>query len=101
MHRSAIPEMFAEIVQIGLSQSANYLDLPLEVYNLGLHDLKPNCSCLIIEDFADQAKFYEPSTCSAVIYFALSFRTTNGFGCFTGVIVQFELLKLNYLSKFL
>ncbi len=52
--------------------------------------------CLIVEVLATQMKFLEPSGYCTMINCASTFRTTNTFGCFCCIMVQFGLVKYKF-----
>ena len=62
-------------------------------HSLVIHSFRHICPCLTIEVPATQVKFHEPSVYCTVINCAFAFHITNVFGCFHGVMVQFELVK--------
>ena len=61
-------------------------------YEIGIHDFRPTRIFLIIKILTTQKKFLKPPDYSTVNNFAFTLCTTNVFGCFGGVMVQFELV---------
>ena len=70
-------------------------DLPINVleHNQGIHSFRPTWLCLIANVLATQAKFHELSAYCTVIKSMFIFRTTNIFGYFCNIMIQFELVK--------
>ena len=60
---------------------------------------KSNWSCLIVQVFAIQEKFLEPSSYYTEINCNFTFSTTNVFGCFDGINSQFESVKHSPLNS--
>ena len=67
-------------------------------HSFRIHTFSPISSCLIVEIVAIQAKFLEQSGYCTVISVTFTFQnTTNGFGCFHGIMAQFKLVKHKFL----
>ena len=67
-------------------------------YDLEIHTFRPIWLYLFIEVLATQSKFLEPSGYCTVINSTFSFHTTITFGYFHSIIVQFELVKCEFLN---
>ena len=68
-------------------------------YGLGIHSFRLTWSCLIIEFLATLSTFLESSNYRTVITYAFTFRTTNVFCCFYGIIVQIEFVKHKFPNE--
>ena len=68
---------------------------------LGVHCFRPTWPFLIVEVLATRTKFLERSSYCIVINYAITFRTTNVFSCFWGVMDQFQLPELDYVVIYL
>ena len=62
-------------------------------HGLRINAFKPTWLYLIVKVLATWVKFLEPSGYCTMINSVFPFCTTNIFGCFHDVLVQFELLK--------
>ena len=65
-------------------------------HSLGINIFKPTILCQIIEVIATQAKFLGPSSYSSEINCAFSFCTKTVFGCFNGVIAQYQNISRSF-----
>ena len=62
-------------------------------HSLEIHAFRFTWLCLIVEVLATQANFLQASGYCSMVNRDFTFRTTNIFGCFCGVMAQFKLVK--------
>ena len=65
---------------------------------LGIHGFRSTRPCLIVEVHVIRAKFHQSFCYCTVFICDFTFHATNVFGCFHGVIAQFEFLKHKFLN---
>ena len=101
VNNSQISHAFAKVMKVMNWIVRCWAHLILfKCYLLDLPDgFKPPWSYVIVEVPTTQTKFLEPSGYCTAIVCTFIFCTTNVFGCFHSIMVQFECIKHKFLIR--